>query len=264
MLGATESISSSHEVPGMEQAQRDRLSRAAAWRRWEPLTGVAFVAVFVAGVLMNNAPNPDESNATWTSYFADRGHQALITISGFILVASGLLLLAFLTTVWQRVAAARRPAVSNPLPVIAAGVSAAAIMVGGVAQAVVTGSIIFGSQAEPGPDTLRLAADLGFPIILVAGMSAAALSIAALSIQAYSARVFGPRLLTLGEVVGVGLLASVFFFPMVLLPIWVVAMTIVLLRGESGEAAAIEERLSAQLSGTPTRAPDGAATPVGR
>ena len=242
------------------------MSLAPSWRRWEPLTGIAFIALFVAAVLMNTSPNPDESNTTWHTYFADRGHQALITISGLMLVASGLFLLAFLTTVWQRVAAARRPAVSNPLPVVAAGVAAAAIVIGGVAQAAVTGSIIFGSMPEPGVDTLRFAQALGFPIIMVAGMSAAALSIAAVSIQAYSAGVFGRKLLTLGEVVAVGLLASMFFLPMVLLPIWTAVIVAVLLRrgSEADEAAALDERLSAQLSGSPTRAPNGAATPAGR
>jgi hypothetical protein len=250
----------------MEQAHRDRLSRAAAWRRWEPLTGIAFIALFVAGFLMNTSPNPDESNATWHSYFADRGHQALITISGFMIVASGLCLLAFLTTVWQRVAAARRPAAPSPVPVVAAGVAAAAIAVGGVAQAVVTGSIIFGNMAEPGADTLRAVQNLGFPIILVAAMPMAALSIAAVSVQAYSAGVLGRRLLILGEVVGVALLASVFFFPMALLPVWTaVIATVLLRRGASvDEAAALDERLSAQLSGSATRAPNGAATPAAR
>src|SRR5207302_5585406 len=41
----------------MEQAHRDG-SRAATWRRWEPLTGIAFIALFVTGFLMNNSPNP--------------------------------------------------------------------------------------------------------------------------------------------------------------------------------------------------------------
>ncbi|HEX6492678.1 MAG TPA: hypothetical protein VF112_04155 [Candidatus Dormibacteraeota bacterium] len=250
----------------MEQAQRNRLPRAAAWRRWEPLTGVAFIALFLAGVLMQNSPNPDESNAVWTSYFADRAHQAVVTISGFLLVASGLCLVAFLTTVWQRVAAARRPAMSNPLPVIAAGIAGAAIVVGGVAQAAVTGTIIFGSQPEPGVDVLRLSQDLGIPIIMVVGMSAAALSIAAVSIQAYSAGIFGRKLLTLGEVVAVGLLLSVFFFPMALLVIWTGVITTVLLRrgAEADEAAAVDERLSTQLSGAPARTPNGVATPAGR
>lgn len=266
MLGSDVINSASDEVSGMEQAHRDRLSRAAALRRWEPLTGVGFIALFVAGFLMNTSPNPDDSNATWTSYFAGRGHQALITISGFMIVASGLCLLAFLATVWQRVAAARRPAAPSPLPLVAAGVAAAAIVVGGVAQAVVTGSIIFGSMPEPGVDTLRLTQALGFPIIAVAGMSAAALSIAAVSIQAYSAGVFGRKLLTLGEVVAVGLLLSVFFFPIVLLPIWTAVIVTVLMRrsAEVNEAAAVDERLSAQLSGSAARTPNGAATPAAR
>ena len=249
----------------MEQAQRDG-SRVVRWRRWEPLTGIAFIALFLVGLIINNSPNPDQSNAIWTSYFADKGHRVLVTISGFILVAAGLCLLAFLTTVWQRIAAARRPAVTSPVAVVAGAVAAAAVMIGGVAQAAVTGTMIFGNMAEPGPDTLRLAQSIGFPLIIVAGMFAASLSVAALSVQAYSAGILGRRLLILGEVLAVGLLASVFFFPMVLLLVWTAVMTTVLLRrgADADEAAALDERLSTQLSGSATRAPNSAATPAAR
>jgi hypothetical protein len=246
----------------MEQARRDQ---PRTWRRWEPLTGVGFIALFVAGLVINNSPSPDESNATWHNYFADKGHQALITIDGFMLVASGICLLAFLTTIWQRIGA-RRGAAPSPLPVVGAGVAATAIMIGGVVQAAVTGSMIFGNLPEPGPDVLRLAPDIGYPVIMVAAMPAAALSIVALSVQAYAAGLFGRRLLVLGEVVAVGLLASVLFVPMVLLPVWAAVIATVLLRrgADADAAAAIEERLSAQLSGTATRAPNGAATPAPR
>ena len=249
----------------MEQAQRDG-SRVVRWRRAEPLTGIAFIALFLVGLIINNSPNPDQSNAIWTSYFADKGNRVLTTISAFILVASGVCLLAFLTTVWQRIAAARRPAATSPVGVVAAAVAAAAIMIGGVGMAVVTGSMLFGNLAEPGPDTLRLANDMGFPFIAVAAMFAASLSVAALSVQAYSAGILGRRLLILGEVLAVGLLASVFFFPMVLLLVWTAVMTTVLMRrgADADEAAALDERLSTQLSGSATRAPNSAATPAAR
>lgn len=245
----------------MEQAHRDQ---PKSWRRWEPLTGVAFIALFLAGFLMMvNGPNPNDSNATWHTYFADRGHQVLITASGFILVAAGLCLLAFLTTAWLRIGA-RRGAASSPLPLIAAGVAAASIVIGAVSQAVVTGSMLFGSMPEPGADTLRLGLNLSFPFIAVAGMFAASLSIAGLSIQAYSAGIVGRRLLIPGLVVAVGLLASVFFFPMVLLLVWAAVMTAVLMRQGAGAPDSVEVRPSAQLSGTATRAPNGAATPAAR
>jgi hypothetical protein len=65
----------------------------------------------------------------------------------------------------------------------------------------------------------------------VPGMLAAALSIAALSIQAHAAGIFGKRLRTFSLVVAVVLLASLEFFPIAALLIWLVVVAVALLRG---------------------------------
>ena len=68
-------------------------------------------------------------------------------------------------------------------------------------MAAVSGSALLYSQPLPGADVLRLTDSLGFAIVSVAGMPAAAVSIAGVSLQARSAGVFSVRLTRLGLVV---------------------------------------------------------------
>jgi hypothetical protein len=82
----------------------------------------------------------------------------------------------------------------------------------------------------PGADVLRLTNDLGFAMVGVGGMTAAALSIACLSMQARTVGLFGRRLLIFSLVVALVLLGSIAFVPIIALLIWLIVVTIVLLR----------------------------------
>jgi hypothetical protein len=243
----------------MEQRPRDGKVTTGAvlggWRRWEPLTGIAFAVLFVAGWMIVNTPDTNASNGEWTKYFSDRGHRAAVLVSAYMVLVAGLCLLAFLTTLWTRIASAQRTRAISPLGLIAAGVAAACIALGAVVQASVSGAMIFGSMPEPGADTLRLVFNMMFPFVAVAGMIAASVSVATLSIQAYGAGLLGRTLLVLSLIVAVGLLGSVFFIPMALLPIWALVMTVVLVRRGTASPDAIAEPVTAQLSGTVARAP---------
>ena len=97
-------------------------------------------------------------------------------------------------------------------------------------MAVVSGAALTSSTPIPNADVLRLANDIGFAFVGVAGMAAAALSIACLSFEAHATGFFGRRLLVFSIVVAVILLASIAFVPIVALLIWLVVVSIVLMR----------------------------------
>lgn len=233
----------------------------ASWRRWEPLTGAAFVVLFVVGIMMTNIPDSNASDQSWHNYFASSGNRALVLTSGYILVASAMCLVAFLTCVWTRIAERRRPEPISPLPLVAAGVAGASIAIGAVSLAVVPGSMIFGSMPEPGADTLRITVNAAFPFIMVAGMIGVAVSVAVLSIQARAAGLFGRPMLAAGLVAALAGVLSVFFFPMVLVALWALAATVVLVR--RGESPPVPEVPGARLSGTPTARTPAAGAPAG-
>ena len=163
--------------------------------RTAPLSGVAFIALFAASVGISNVPANTAPNSAWVEAYATHSDQARHLATGVCLVLAALALATFLTHLWTRVADARRPDLVNPLPVVAAGISAACIAAGGIMMAAASGSTLLFSQPIPGAPLLRLGNDLGFAMVGVAGMPAAALSIACLSIQARGAGVMTTRMM---------------------------------------------------------------------
>lgn len=201
-----------------------------SWKRAAPLTGIAFVVFFIASVAVSSVPKNTASDAAWLAAYATHAKQAGHLATGVLLVLAAISLMSFLTHLWTRIADARAPEATSPLPIIAAGASAACIMVGGVVMAAVSGSALLYSQPLPGADVLRLTDSLGFAIVSVAGMPAAALSIAGVSLQARSAGVFSARLTRLSLVVAAVLLAAVAFVPILALLVWLIVITVVLMR----------------------------------
>ncbi len=200
------------------------------WPGWAPLSGIAFVVLFVASVFMDNTPDANASNAAWTSYFASAGHRGTALASGFLGVAAALALLSFLVIIWTRVAAVSRPGAASPLPIAAATMSAACIAVGSLLQALIPGSMIFNSLPEPSPGIIRVFSEAAGPLILVGGMLALALAVASLTLQARAAGAFGKGMTIFSLIVAVLTVFSFQFFPVLAPLIWAVTVSVVLIR----------------------------------
>jgi hypothetical protein len=198
--------------------------------RWEPATGIAFVVLFVAGFFTLPTPSDNDSNRVWLNYFNSSGHQIQTLVSGFLFVLAALSLLVFVTTLWSRIAEARRPESTSPIPIVGGAMAAAGVALGGVLVATVSGAMIFGQLRLPPADILRFANDAAFPAITVAGMFGVALAIAGLAVQARGAGLFGRRFQTVGLVVAVITIFSFGFFPMVAPLLWFLVVSIMLLR----------------------------------
>jgi hypothetical protein len=201
------------------------------WRRAAPYSGIAFVVFFLASFVVSSVPRNTASDHAWLAAYATHAKQAGHLATGVLLVLAALSLMTFLTHIWTRVTGARDSRAVSPLPIVAAGVAAACIAVGGILMAAPSGSALLYSQPMPGADILRLGNDVGFAMVGVAGMLAAALSIACLSVQARAAGIFGARLARFSLAVAVVLLGSVAFLPVIALPIWLVAVTVSVTRG---------------------------------
>jgi hypothetical protein len=198
---------------------------------------VAFVVLFIGGFFALNTPDANASDKKWVDFFASSGNRISLVVSAFLFVLAGLCLLWFLTMVWSRVAAARRPEATSPLPLLAAGAAAISIGIGGVFNAVIAGAMIFGpgKLPEPRADILRVFGQISFPLIAVSGMIAFALALGCLSLQARRAGVFGRGLTIFSLVVAVVALFSFIFFPMLLVLVWFLVASIILLRRGSPE-----------------------------
>jgi hypothetical protein len=202
----------------------------SGWPGWGPLSGIAFVILFTASVFTDATPNANASNAAWTAYFASASHRDLALASGFLGVIAALALLSFLVIIWTRIAAVSRSGVASPLPVAAAAVSAACLAVGSLLQALIPGSMIFNSLPEPSPGILRVFDEVAGPLILVGAMFAFALALASLTLQARAAGAFGTRMTVFSLIVAVITLASFQFFPVLAPLIWVVTVSVVVIR----------------------------------
>ncbi|HEX3542020.1 MAG TPA: hypothetical protein VHT75_16430 [Acidimicrobiales bacterium] len=188
--------------------------------------GVTFVVFFIASVVASSVPANKAADAKWTAAYTGHSHQIEHLATGVFLVLAALSLLTLLATLWERIAQASAPARTSPVPLVAAGVSAACIAAGGVVMASISGTELAGKFPLPSADLLRFANTLGFALVAVGGMLAASFSVACLSRQGRAAGVLSRRVATFGLVVAVVILASVAFLPIAALWIWAIVITI--------------------------------------
>jgi hypothetical protein len=193
---------------------------------WARFAGVTFVVCFIASVIASTAPANNATDAKWTAAYTGHAHQIGHLATGIFLVLAALSLLTLLATLWERIAATSAPRRTSPVALVAAGVSAACIAAGGVVMASISGAELTGKFPLPSADLLRFANTLGFALVAVGGMVAAAFSVASLSRQGRAAGILSRRVATFGLVVAVIILASVAFVPIAALWIWAIVVTI--------------------------------------
>src|SRR5438034_11048433 len=79
------------------------------WERWGPLTGVLSVICTVYGTLLVlGQPQDTDSDTKIVAYFAGHAHRVQGIVGFFVFLAGILLLLTFLGTLRERLAAAER------------------------------------------------------------------------------------------------------------------------------------------------------------
>src|SRR5262249_13360559 len=103
-------------------------------------------------------------------------------------------------------------------------------------MAAVSGLSLSGAPLPP-PYWMRFGNDIGFTLVGVPGMLAAAIALACLTGQAYTAGVFGARLRWFTYLVAALLLGSFLFIPVGGLLIWALTVTFVQVRRPETVAA---------------------------
>lgn len=198
-------------------------------RRRFMIAGLAFVALFVAGVFVSFANSPSinsgDSDATvagrYVDYLSNSGHRVVLLIGGYLLILSAM---AF---VWLGIGLRARlaPAVGQ----FVAGLTvlgAAAIAVGAIASAAIAGAVDFGGEPVPRDgDTIRMVMDLAFPLLFVVfGLVSAALIVTV----AVGARHAGmPAWMFYASwVAALGGVFAALFVPMVLPLLWYLAIAV--------------------------------------
>jgi hypothetical protein len=201
--------------------------RIGAWM------GIVFVVLFVVGFGVFSTPSSNNASHTaqWQHWWADSGHRTQAIIGTYLMVLGLLAFVAFLWALRSRLGDGG--GLAKSFGMLFTGVALVGVMV----RATIPGAKVFGSTPVPGSDFARLFDQIGFAVLLVAGALAAGLFVI---VASHSARQGGalPGWLTIaGYIVGVLQIIAAFFIPFLLFLLWVLIVSIVLIRHRDGAAA---------------------------
>jgi hypothetical protein len=208
------------------------------WARTTAWAGIAFFPVFIVGILMGfGTPDSKDSDAKWRSWFGDSGNRAQLIIGMYLLVIAAVLFLIFASGLLARLGGPQAAFVPYRVAAATATAFAVLLMVGAVQLAVIAGNVSFGDLKVPNDaDLMRHTSGPG--LILIPGALSAAAFLVAAALLARSNGLFPNWLVILSYVFAVILIAAVIFLPLAALPIWVLIVSIVLLRGRVREQVA--------------------------
>jgi hypothetical protein len=202
------------------------------WDRWGPIAGIVFVVLFVVGLSLNNIPSADDSATKIVNFYNDGGDRAQLIISSYLLWLAGLFFFWFLASLRSRLLQVE--GLPGRLTSIVFGgglVFIAMLMVAAACFASVAGDITFGDEKFVGVDGARFLPELGYPILLIAGVFAAIAMIDAASVLIMRTSVFPRWIAWFGFFAAIALLFAGFFLPLIVLPLWVIFVSVAMLRG---------------------------------
>ena len=215
------------------------------WERWGPLAGIVFVVLFVVGLTLNNIPSADDSAAKITSFYNDGGDRAQVIISSYLLWLAGLFFFWFIAGLRARlIAVEEAPGRLTSITFGGGLVFIGMLMAAAACFASVAGDVTFGGEDFVGVDGARFIPELGYPLLIIGGMFAAIAMIDAASILIVRTGVMPAWIGYFGFVAAVALLFAGFFLPMIFFVLWILFVSIAMLRAprEPAQVSAIPER----------------------
>jgi hypothetical protein len=186
--------------------------------------GIAFVVLFVVGFIAFPTPNDNKDTAKWERWWTDSGHRAGAIIGAYLMVLG---LLAFVWFMWSL---NQRLRDRGGAMITFGTLFAALAMISALVRASIAGSRQFGDNPVPPGDFARQFDQIGFGVLLVAGALAAGAFTATASYFARRDAILPGWLTIAGYVVAVLQLAGALFLPFALFPLWVLVVSIMLLR----------------------------------
>jgi hypothetical protein len=208
----------------------ERQDAIPAWERIGAVAGIAFAVLLVSGVILVD-PVSGQSDQKFTEFYAERSNRIAVIAGMYLIALAGACFLWFLGSL-RRVLLRAEGAPGTLSTVSFAGgiVFAAMLCAGGAAMGLVAASMSLGGEPQPSPEIGRLFTQLGYTLILLFGMIAGIVLIVGTSVLALRTGVL-PLWLSLAGFVAAGLsLLGVIFISAAAFPLWVVAVSIVMLR----------------------------------
>lgn len=204
-------------------------ARMAAW------SGVLFALLFTTGlILVRQAPELAAPDADYVGFYSSGWGGVLVVLGLYIVPFAGIAFLWHMIAIRTLLQALRSRSLAE-IPHrlhLAVGMVFVVMMFGGsAAVGAVALLTTFSAAPLPPPDVARALSSVGYAMVFVFGVFAAAVYMITTAGLAGSAGLFPRWLAVLSHVVAVFLLISVTFLPAILLvfPAWVLLASIVLL-----------------------------------
>lgn len=205
------------------------------------IAGIAAAVLAAASLLTSgNTPEYTAPDAEWISWYQDSGNTRMAVFSLFLMMFAVVALVGFVGGLAQRMRNDSDRADALQVVTVAGGVVLAiAWLVGGILLGAAAGAIEFTDFQVPQADVLQMSEQLGYAVLLLGTGVGAFLLLGGTSLVARRSAMLPTWLAIAGLVAAfILLVASAVFLPIVLLPLWLIAVSIVFLRSDARSAVA--------------------------
>lgn len=204
---------------------------------WAAALGVLAAALLVVGVIISgNTPSGDATAREWVEYIEDDA--ALTLIRAYVFIVAGLCLVGlYALGVEPRITGAgTSDRALARLGAIAAVLVAGALSFAGLIGAAVGAGNMFG-DVPIDPRVAALFDNFMYGGLLVGSALPAAVMMIVVAVQAQRRKAFGVWVVILSAISALGMAFALIFLPFVLLPIWLIGMSIAVAMAGDVEAS---------------------------
>ncbi|MGH2979341.1 MAG: hypothetical protein ACRDLQ_06865 [Solirubrobacterales bacterium] len=215
-------------------------ARPSGLARWAALGGIAYVVLFILGVILTDsgAPDFDAPPQEVIRYWGDSGNRDQAAFGWALILLGVFFFMWFLGALRQFIRRIDADGLLTTMVTVGGAVYAALALAATSLQAGIVTMSDDTYRDQVFPALIHAARDASWVMHSAGGAGAAALIIAA-SLGARRARLVPGWAGAVGVVIGVLALASITFIPQILIAIWFVVASILLFRAASGPREAL-------------------------
>jgi len=209
--------------------------RPSGLARWAALGGVAYVVLFILGVIVLDSGQPDfdAPPAEVISYWSDGDNRDQAALGWGLIVLGVFFFLWFLGALRELMRRVDADGLLTTLAMVGGSVYAALTLTGAGLQAGILTMSDDTYRDQVFPALIHAARDAGYVLHTSGGAGAAALIIGA-SLAFRRAGLVPGWIAVAGVIIGILAIGSIFFIPMILIAIWFVVASFLLFRAASG------------------------------
>jgi hypothetical protein len=206
--------------------------------RWAPATGIAFVVLIVAATLLvGDSPGEGAPDAEWVAHYEDDDTQTRHELSFALIGLAGLFFLQFLGSLRGALARAEgEPARITTAAIASGSVFIALALAAHVIGVAVTGTANFYEEFQVDANTARLFDILEYAFFVMSMFAAAAMTLAVTTLVFHTG-VFPRWVGWFGVLATIAGLLGFMVFPTLLILVFILILSIYLLRPERGAPA---------------------------